>query len=244
MKKALIVVALASVMAGCVQNGVITTSSIGAAETAYHAATFSDDDAKRMADQAAAYHDSHNKLSSPNSKYSKRLARIVKGLTSEDGLALNFRVYETKEVNAFAMANGTVRVYSGLLDRMSDDEVRSVIGHEIGHVKLGHSKKATQMAMADSAARQGASATGGTAALLNQSELADFSEELLNAQFSQKQESEADGYSVSFMKRHKWNAKANITAMQKLMALESGSHSMLDSHPATSDRIKHIQSLL
>ena len=35
------------------------------------------------------------------------------------------------------MANGTVRVYAGLLDAMTDDEVRFVIGHEVGHVKLG-----------------------------------------------------------------------------------------------------------
>ncbi len=36
-----------------------------------------------------------------------------------------------KDVNAFAMANGCIRVYSGLMDMMTDNEVEAVIGHEI-----------------------------------------------------------------------------------------------------------------
>ncbi len=39
------------------------------------------------------------------------------------------------------MANGCIRVYSGLMDMMTDNEVEAVIGHEMGHVALGHVKK-------------------------------------------------------------------------------------------------------
>ena len=39
------------------------------------------------------------------------------------------------------MANGCVRVYSGLMDMMTDNEVEAVLGHELGHVALGHSRK-------------------------------------------------------------------------------------------------------
>ncbi|VEB54342.1 Putative metalloprotease yggG [Salmonella enterica subsp. enterica] len=43
---------------------------------------------------------------------------------------MNYKVYETKDVNAFAMANdGCIRVYSGLMDMMTDNEVEAVIGH-------------------------------------------------------------------------------------------------------------------
>ncbi|STL35893.1 peptidase, M48B family [Escherichia coli] len=38
-----------------------------------------------------------------------------------------------------AMANGCVRVYSGLMDMMNDNEIEGVLGHELGHVALGHS---------------------------------------------------------------------------------------------------------
>lgn len=45
----------------------------------------------------------------------------------------------TSDVNAWAMANGCVRVYSGLMDMMNDNEIEGVLGHELGHVALGHS---------------------------------------------------------------------------------------------------------
>jgi putative metalloprotease len=39
------------------------------------------------------------------------------------------------------MGDGTVRVYSGLVGKMTDDEMRCVIGDEIGHVKRDNGKK-------------------------------------------------------------------------------------------------------
>ena len=44
----------------------------------------------------------------------------------------------TKEVNAWAMANGCIRVYSGLMDMMTNNEVEAVLGHEMGHVAHVH----------------------------------------------------------------------------------------------------------
>jgi hypothetical protein len=40
---------------------------------------------------------------------------------------VNYKVYMAKDVNAFAMANGCIRVYSGLMDMMTDNEVEAVI---------------------------------------------------------------------------------------------------------------------
>jgi len=42
------------------------------------------------------------------------------------------------DVNAFAMANGCVRVFAGLMDIATDDEIRSAVGHKISHAKLRH----------------------------------------------------------------------------------------------------------
>ncbi len=49
-----------------------------------------------------------------------------------------------------------VRVYSGLMDVMNDNEVEGVLGHEMGHVALGHTRKAMQVAYATVAARTAA----------------------------------------------------------------------------------------
>lgn len=146
------------------------------------------------------------------------------------------------------MADGTVRVYSGLMDKMNDDEVRFVIGHEIGHVKLGHTKKAMQLAYATSAARKGAAGSGNAvAANLSESELGGFAEAVVNAQFSQSQESDADAYSVGFLKRHNYNVQGGSAALRKLAELYGNDSSLLGSHPAPGDRAvkleKQIQSM-
>ena len=49
-------------------------------------------------------------------------------------MKLNYKVYEVVDINAFACGDGSIRVFSALMDLMDDDELMAVIGHEIGHV--------------------------------------------------------------------------------------------------------------
>ncbi|MBY0445440.1 MAG: M48 family metalloprotease [Burkholderiales bacterium] len=216
---------------------------IKAGSQAFQAATLSDSDVKSLANQACVQSDSESKIAPAKNKYSKRMDAIAKKLgTDLNGQAVNYKVYLTSEVNAWAMANGCIRVYSGLMDLMTDDEVIGVVGHEMGHVALGHSKKAMQTAYAVAAARTAAGSSGNaTVAQLNGSDLGEFTEDLINAQFSQSQESDADNFSFDVLTQKKLNREALATAFQKLEKLGGGEHSMLSSHPASADRAKNIQ---
>ncbi|RQO67025.1 peptidase [Aquitalea sp. FJL05] len=244
MKKLHLALVLALSLSGAAQafdlNGMLSSGS-----DLLKAATLSDADVKSLAAESSVAMDKKNKVAAPSSAYGKRLAKIVKGLDSEDGTKLNFKVYQTKEVNAFAMADGTVRVYSGLLDKMDDDQVRFVIGHEIGHVKLGHTKKAMQLAYSASAARKAAGSSGNsTAAALSESDLGNFAEAIVNAQFSQSQESDADAYGVGFLKRHNYNVQGAPSALRKLAELYGNDSSMLASHPAPGERATKVEKLI
>lgn len=230
-------------LTGCVE-GNLNSTSLSAMQDAVKAATLSDSDARTMAAQAAIEMDRQNKVMPSSSKYSKRLNRIVTKFRNEDGLALNFKVYDSREINAFAMADGTIRVYRGLLDKFSDDEVRFVIGHEIGHVKLGHSLKAMRTAYTTSAVRKGVASQGGRAGQLSSSQLGALGEALVNAQFSQSQERDSDTYAVAFMKKHGFNPRAGLSVMKKFQQMDGGKGSILSSHPASSAREDHIASLL
>jgi putative metalloprotease len=221
---------------------------ISAGSDLMKSASLSDAQVKALAGESSVVMDKNNKVAPASSAYAKRLDKMVKGLDSEDGTKLNFKVYLTKDVNAFAMADGTVRVYSGLMDKMNDDEVRFVIGHEIGHVKLGHTKKAMQLAYATSAARKAAAGSGNAvAAELSTSELGEFANAVANAQFSQSQESDADSYAIGFLKRHNYNVQGGPAALRKLAELYGNDSSLLSSHPAPGDRAakldKQLQSL-
>jgi Zn-dependent protease with chaperone function len=57
--------------------------------------------------------------------------------------AARYRVYvvDSAHWNAMAMANGSIWVFRGLLDAMTDDEVAIVVGHELAHVTHEHLRR-------------------------------------------------------------------------------------------------------
>ncbi|MFV0284064.1 MAG: M48 family metalloprotease [Castellaniella sp.] len=232
-------------LAGCGNldpNGLLSAGSDMA-----KAANLSDADIVQLSDAACKQSDKESKVASAGSKYSKRLAKVMRGFgkMTLNGQRIKYKAYLTQDVNAWAMGNGCVRVYSGLMDMMNDDELRGVLGHEMGHVALGHTKKAMQLAYATSAARQAASAAGNSmVSALSSSELGDLTEKFINAQFSQSQESDADDYSFDLLTQKKMNRKGLVTAFQKLAELDGGKSSMFSSHPSSPDRAARMQARL
>lgn len=237
---------LVSLAAFSACQGISTSSALDAGSDLYKAAALSDAEVQELSKQAVAQSDATRSVASSSDKYAVRLNKIVGGLVNEDGLSLNFKVYKTPEVNACAYPDGSVRVNTGLLDLMTDDEVYFVLGHEIGHVKLGHTLKRFKMAYATSAARKGASAAGGVAAALSASQLGELSEAFVNAQFSQSQESASDGYGLKLMEKYGKNTESAVTALRKLASpgqSQSGLAAMLSSHPDSNKRADKIDSM-
>lgn len=244
LRRSLLVLGLAAITAPAVA-GFDLGGVISAGQDLAKAATLSDDDMRKMAAQSAQVMDRKNKVAPEGSPYAERLKNLTRGLDSVDGVKLNYKVYLVNDVNAFAMADGTIRVFAGLLDKMTDDEARYVIGHEIGHVKLGHSRKAFQTAYAASAARKAGAASGNaTAAALSESALGDLAQKLVNAQFSQAQENDADSYSLKLLKARNYDAKAAVSALRKLEKMYGNNRSAFSSHPAPGERADRLSKLV
>ncbi|MDN6548634.1 MAG: M48 family metallopeptidase [Enterobacterales bacterium] len=240
--KTLIAIAIASAtLTGC--ENINTQMAAQSGVQAIQAATLSDADARSLANQSCKELDRQSQIASSKSKYTKRLNKIAKAMGNNiNGLPVNYKVYMTDDINAFAMANGCIRVYSSLMDMMTDDEIEGVLGHEMGHVALGHSLKAMKVAYGTIAARTAVASTSGVAAELSQTQLADLGEALINSQFSQHQESEADDFSYDFLKKHKLNTLGLATSFEKLAELDGGRKgSMFDSHPPSTERAQHIR---
>lgn len=219
--------------------------ALGAAKSLGDAATLSDADMAAYFGQMSRRMDAGARIAPAGSAYGKRLVELTRGLDSYDGLALNFKVYLTDEVNAFAMGDGTVRLYSGLMDRMVDDELRYVIGHEVGHVKAGHSRKRMQTTLAAGGLRDVVASTSGEAATLADSQLGDLFEKVVRAQHSQSNENEADDYAMAFLKRGGYQQQAAVSALEKLDRLSGGAGGgWLATHPAPAARAERMRSQL
>ena len=231
----------ASLVSGCANVNTDTLMQSGA--QAYQAYTLSDADVKTLSVQSCEEMDKKAQIAPDDSEYAQRLKKISAALGDNiNGTPANYKVYLTKDVNAWAMANGCIRVYSGLMDMMNDNEVEGVLGHEMGHVALGHTRKAMQVAYGTVALRTAASSAGGVIGSLSQSQLADIGEKLVSAQFSQKQESEADDYSFDLLKKRGIDPNGLATSFEKLAQMEAGRQSsMFDDHPSSQARAQHIR---
>lgn len=208
------------------------------------AATLSDGEVKQIASDASMVYDKSNKVAPSSSPYAERLETLTNGMKTENDLKLNIKVYLVRDINAFAMADGTIRVFAGLMDEMTDDEVRYVIGHEIGHVSLGHSKKALQTAYTTSAVRKAGAASGSGLAKLSDAALGDLAEKLVHAQYSQSNENDADQYALKFMRANKYDPKAAVSALRKLEKKFGNKSSLFSSHPAPGDRANALEKAL
>lgn len=191
--------------------------------------------------------DTHNPLTKPDSEYGKRLEKLTGHIKEVDGLKVNFGVYEVIDVNAFACGDGSVRICAGLMDVMTDEEVMAVVGHEIGHVIHTDSKDAMKNAYLRSAVKNAAGAASSSVARMTDSELGAMAEALANAQYSQKQESEADDYGFEFSIKQNLDPYSMYNALNKLLELSEGApqaskfQKMFSSHPDTVKRVERAK---
>ncbi|GAA0871087.1 M48 family metallopeptidase [Gangjinia marincola] len=238
-KKITLVVLLMATVASNAQFKKLTKAqNVKAAKKAVKAATLTDEEIQTLSLQSVEWMDTNNPVAGENDPYAMRLNALIKDHFNEDGLTLNYKVYNVVDINAFATPDGSIRIMAGLMDLMTDNELLSVIGHEIGHVKLGHSKKRYQSAYAISAGKDVAQANTGVGQVLADDEIGGFVENLLNAQFSQSNESASDEYGFDFLVDHDYNYHAMTGAFEKLAALsaDGGKSSMMSSHPGAAKR--------
>jgi len=228
-------------ISGCDNTDVVT--AIDGGKDAVKAITLSDKDVLAISSKSTDFLDKKNRLAPPDNKYSMRLNRIINQKFQDGDVAFNYGVYMSPEVNAFAMADGSIRIYGGLMDMLTDGELRFVIGHEMGHVMKRHIREKIRLAYAASAVRKGVASQNNAAGEIARSVFGGFAESLINAQFSQLEEKEADDYGLLFLKKKFFEPRDAVSALKKLAGLGKG-HSFLSSHPDPDKRAERLQAQL
>ena len=241
MKKLLIIAVAAISLCSCSILTGINWNAEGLASAAgkvITATSITDDQIVALSRQTIVSLDQQNVID--NGAYAKRLARVLDGVNDIDGVPVNYKVYKTNEINAFACGDGSIRVYSGLMDVMDDEELTAIIGHE-------DTKKAIKSAYLASAARDvvaSAGSYGAMAAYL----LGDIGEALVSAQFSQAQEYKADEHGCSFAIERGKSPYSMYNALEKLMTLSGSSDNsiiahMFADHPKTEKRMEKMKKM-
>jgi predicted Zn-dependent protease len=151
----------------------------------------------------------------------------------------------SKQINAFCMPGGKIAFYSGILEqlKLSNDEVATVMGHEVAHALREHAR-----------ARMGKNAaTGIGAGLLSQvlglgelgQTVTNYGAQLLTLQFSRGDESEADLVGMELAARAGFDPRAGGSLWQKMAAASQGAPPQwLSTHPSGATRIADIEANL
>ncbi len=166
----------------------------------------------------------------------------------------HFNVIESSQFNAFAAPSGLIFFYSGLIEQMHhEDELVSVLAHEIGHVVARHiakgMDKSMKLSVATSLLALASLALGAGAlsqALLTGSLAAG---QAANLHFSRQAEEEADLLAYSWMKkmkRHPTGQAAMLSTMRRISRYTMGNNvpQYLLTHPNPAVRLDYVQSML
>jgi predicted Zn-dependent protease len=149
------------------------------------------------------------------------------------------------QVNAFCMPGGKIAFYFGILQKLqlSDDEVATIMGHEVAHALREHARErmgktaATRIGAGLLSSLLGLGSAGDT--LLN------MGGQLLTLKFSREDETEADLVGLDLSARAGYDPGAGVTLWQKMMAANKGAPpQFLSTHPAGETRIRDIQAKL
>ena len=151
----------------------------------------------------------------------------------------------SKQINAFCMPGGKIAFYSGILDqlKLTDDEVATVMGHEVAHALREHARE-----------RMGKNAATGIGASLLSNVLGlgqlgqtvtNYGAQLLTLQFSRSDESEADLVGMELAARAGFDPRAGVSLWQKMAVASKGAPPQwLSTHPSGTTRIADIQANL
>ena len=238
------------VMASCSSLKIVDqNAAANAGMAAATALTLSEAQIAQICTEYMVEMDKENTIAPANSAYSQRLDRVMARFHNISSLNLNYKVYQSSTINAFASGDGSVRVYSGLMDAMNDDELFAVIGHELGHLINKDVRDAYRNAYLIVAARYGIAAVNTTAGALSTGFLGDLGQQLAQNAYSRRQETEADETAFQFCVQNDVDPFAMYHALNVLLSLggDTGQQGtlteMFSSHPDTKKRASHVKDL-
>jgi predicted Zn-dependent protease len=168
-----------------------------------------------------------------------------------NGYQWEYKLVDSKELNAWCMPGGKIVVYSGILPVTKDDAgLATVMGHEVAHALANHGAQRMSAAQLQQLGAVGvALATGGKSAEQQQMWQQYYgigSEVGVMLPFGRSQESEADTIGLTLMALAGYNPEEAIAFWGRMSANSGGNKppEFLSTHPADATRIANLKRLI
>jgi len=166
---------------------------------------------------------------------------IVTKICSENDInkqTIKVHLFDKDEINAFALPNGHLLIYSGLvLASDNQEELSGVICHEIAHIQLNHVMKKLIKEVGLSVLISMTTGQGGTEIIKETAKL------LSSSAFDRSLEKEADIKAIEYLINAKINPEPFANFLYKLSQNEHEAMKYLswtNTHPASKERAEYI----
>jgi len=173
----------------------------------------------------------------------KKVGERIASVSDRKEVNYTFAVVDEDDVNAFALPGGYIFIFRGLIEKVeNDDELASVVAHEIAHVVARHSIKRLQGGIGYNILQILMVATGTSgrdAGNIN----AAFGQLVMS--YSREDEALADRMAIKYLKRAGFNPMAMIDFLEKLQEVHRDApirpYTSYRSHPHVADRIRMVK---
>lgn len=153
--------------------------------------------------------------------------------------SIHLHLVENSQVNAFAMPNNHLVVYTGLIkDCKKQEALQAVLGHEIAHIRKNHVMQKLSKEIGLSVLL---SASGGNGALIRE-----ILKTLSSSAYDRALEKEADLTAVDYLMKANINPKPMADFMYQLAQKDvmPDGFGWISTHPESEDRAQYILSYL
>jgi len=154
-------------------------------------------------------------------------------------------INDAKTVNAFCMAGGKMAIYTGMWEQLkpTDDELAAVMGHEISHALLDHTRERMSVARASDVGVQILAAAAGVGNLGGQL-MQNAAVVAIGLPNSRESEAEADAVGVQLAARAGYDPHAAVTLWEKMGKLGGGHQpEFLSTHPSPENRAAKLKEM-
>jgi len=171
---------------------------------------------------------------------------VANAIIQQVGRSWEVVVFEDNSLNAFALPGNKIGVYSGLVKMVDNqDQLATVIGHEVSHVLARHSNERLSQ---EAALKQGLNVVGAIAAPQSAMGQLAMSALGLGAQYgillpySRTHESEADIMGMDLMAKAGFDPRESINLWQKMSSATQGAASpeFMSTYLAHATRIQDL----
>ncbi|HLD69180.1 MAG TPA: M48 family metallopeptidase [Candidatus Omnitrophota bacterium] len=173
----------------------------------------------------------------------KRIGARVSQVSERQDYQYHFFLIEKDEINAFTTPGGNVYFFTGLLDKLhNDDQVAAVLAHEVGHCAARHTIKKFQAALSYSLIGSVIFNTMKTDGEIKRVAAlgTDVVMNLVFSAYSRQDELQADRLGIKYMDLAGYHLNAMIETFEVLKKESKGPQPplLLRTHPYIDDRIE------